>query len=69
MSTYTQILYHIVFSTKDRRPVIADSRRHDLYSYINGVIKNSRSRPIWTDGTKDHVHILLSVHPTVARSC
>jgi REP element-mobilizing transposase RayT len=66
MSTYTQILYHLVFATKDRRPVLGDSRRDDLYRYISGVIKNNQSKPVWTKGVKDHVHILLSVHPSVA---
>ena len=66
MSTYTQILYHIVFATKDRLPVLADSRRDDLFKYMNGVIKNSHCRPIWTNGVRDHVHSLLSLHPTVA---
>ena len=66
MSTYTQILYHIVFATKDRLPVLTDLRRDDLYRYLTGVIKNNHCRPIWTNGVRDHVHILLSVHPTVA---
>jgi REP element-mobilizing transposase RayT len=65
MSTYTQILYHIVFATKDRAPVLTDLRREDLFRYMNGVIKNSHCRPIWTNGVKDHVHSLLSLHPTV----
>jgi REP element-mobilizing transposase RayT len=66
MSTYTQILYHIVFATKDRLPALADSRRDDLFKYMNGVIRNSHCRPIWTNGVRDHVHSLLSLHPTVA---
>ena len=66
MSTYTQILYHIVFATKDRVPALTDSRRGDLFKYINGVIKNSHCRPIWIDGVKDHVHSLLGLHPTVS---
>jgi REP element-mobilizing transposase RayT len=66
MSTHMQIFYHIVFATKDRHPVLADARRDDLFRYMNGVIKNNRSRPVWTNGVKDHVHILLSLHPTVA---
>jgi REP element-mobilizing transposase RayT len=66
MSTYTQILYHIVFATKDRLPVLSDSRRDDLFRYMNGVIKNSHCRPIWTDGVRNHIHSLLSLHPTVA---
>ena len=66
MSTHTQILYHIVFSTKDRRPVLSDSRRDELYMYMTGVIKNSHCRPVWINGIRDHVHILLSLRPTVA---
>jgi REP element-mobilizing transposase RayT len=66
MSTYTQILYHIVFATKGRLPVLSDSRRDDLFRYINGVIKNSHCKPVWTNGVKEHIHSLLSVHPTVA---
>jgi REP element-mobilizing transposase RayT len=66
MSTYTQILYHLVFSTKDRRPVLSDSRREELYMYMTGVIKNSHCRLVWINGARDHVHILLSLRPTVA---
>lgn len=65
MSTYTQILYHLVFATKDRRPVLSDSRRDDLFRCMTGVIKNSHCRPVWIDGVKDHTHFLLSLHPSV----
>jgi len=66
MSTYTQILYHLVFATKDRRPALSDARREELFRYMTGVIKNNQCRPIWINGVKDHVHLLMSVHPTVA---
>ena len=66
MSTYTQIRYHLVFSTKDRRPVLSDSRREELYMYMTGVVKNNQCHPVWINGVKDHVHILLSLRPTVA---
>jgi REP element-mobilizing transposase RayT len=66
MSTYTQILYHLVFSTKDRQPVLSDSRRDELCMYMTGVIKNRHCRPVWINGVRDHVHILFSLRPTVA---
>jgi REP element-mobilizing transposase RayT len=66
MSTYTQILYHIIFATKDRRPVLADGGRDELYRYMAGIIKNSHCKPVWTNGVKDHVHSLIGLHPTVA---
>jgi len=38
-ATCTNLLYHIVFSTKHRRPIIAPSLQGDLYSYIGGIIR------------------------------
>jgi hypothetical protein len=38
MPTYKQIRYHLVFATQDRRPVLADSQRPDLFKYMSGVI-------------------------------
>ena len=49
MPTYTQNLCHIVIATKDRLPVLADSPRVDLFRQVNGVIKNTSCRPIWTN--------------------
>jgi putative transposase len=64
MSTYTQIYYHIVFSTKNRERVLAAKRREDLFRYIWGVIQNHESHLYRIGGVEDHVHILTSVHPT-----
>jgi REP element-mobilizing transposase RayT len=66
LSTYTEILYHVVFATKDRQGVLSDSGRDALFRYITGVIKNNHCRLVWINGVKDHVHILLSLHPSVA---
>jgi len=38
MSTYTQILYHIVFSTKDREPCLDPDNRPNLFRDIWGII-------------------------------
>ena len=65
MSTYTQIYYHIIFSTKDRRPVLTKDRRQELFRYIWGVLKNHKCHLYRLSGVEDHVHMLLSLHPTV----
>jgi len=65
-STYTQIFYHIVFTTKERRPVLAKERREDLFRYVWGIIKNKQSHLYRIGGVEDHIHILTSLHPTVA---
>ena len=66
MSTYTQILYHIVFATKNRKPVLHKARRDDLYKYIWGIIEKRVGHPYRIGGVDDHVHILCSLHPSVA---
>ncbi len=66
MSTYTQILYHIVFATKGRRRVLDKSRREDLFRYTWGIVKNHNCHLYRIGGVEDHVHILSSLHPTVA---
>jgi len=66
MSTYTQILYHIVFSTMNREACLSEERRPDLYRYVWGIIKNNHTHLYRINGTEDHVHILSGLHPSVS---
>jgi REP element-mobilizing transposase RayT len=66
LATYTQIIYHIVFATKNRERVLEKSRREDLFRYIWGIVKNHDCHLFRLNGVEDHIHILTSVHPTVA---
>ena len=68
MSTYTQILYHIVFATKNRDPVLMPERREELFRYIWGITKNLNCTLYRINGVEDHLHILVSLHPTVCLS-
>ncbi|HEY5894948.1 MAG TPA: IS200/IS605 family transposase [Chthoniobacterales bacterium] len=65
-NTYTQIFYHIVFSTKNRARCIAKGQRDNLYRYVWGIHKNLKCHLYRIGGVEDHVHILTSVHPSVA---
>jgi len=66
MSTYTQILYQIVFATKDRIPVMKKERRTELFKYIWGILENKKCHLYRINGVEDHLHILTHLHPTVA---
>ena len=66
MSTYTQILYHIVFATKNREPGLDKNHRGDLYEYIWGIIQKRDGHLYRIGGVEDHVHILCSLHPSIA---
>jgi REP element-mobilizing transposase RayT len=66
--SYTQIIYHIVFTSKNREPVLIAENRAKLFRYIWGFIKNHKHHLYRINGTDDHLHILMSLHPTVSLS-
>lgn len=66
MSTYTQILYQIVFGTKYRRQTMVAGGRHQLYNYIRGVLQNKNCHLYRINGVEDHLHILTHLHPSIA---
>jgi REP element-mobilizing transposase RayT len=55
----TQIYLHLIFSTKERRPYLADADlRGRLHGYLAGTCRNLESPSIIVGGVEDHVHIL-----------
>jgi putative transposase len=68
MSTYSKLLYHIVFSTKYRRKQIDAKIRERLYEYIGGTIRNREGSSIEIGGIEDHVHILTGLSTKVCVS-
>jgi len=68
MSTYTQIIYQIVFSTKNRERTLSASNRDELYKYLAAIIKNKNCHLYRIGGVEDHIHILTHLHPSVALS-
>jgi len=67
MSTYTQIIYQIVFSTKSRVKTL-QGNRDELFKYISGVLKNKNCHLYQIGGVSDHIHIITHIHPSVALS-
>ena len=50
MSTYTQTLDHLALASKDRRPVLSDGQKTDLFRYVNDIIKHNHCKPVWISG-------------------
>lgn len=65
MGTYTQLLYQIVFSTKNRKPILVKDNREELFKYIWGILKNKRCHLYRVNGVEDHLHIITHIHPTI----
>ena len=64
--TYTNLLTHIVFSTKERLPLISHEIKLELFAYLGGLVKELKGKPIIINGMSDHVHILASLPPTIS---
>ena len=66
--SFTNLLYHIIFSTKDRRPLIKLEYQPRLYEYIGGIIRGTGGISLGINGTDDHVHVLAKLRPDRALS-
>jgi len=68
MSTFTNLLFHIVYSTKYRKPMIDKSWQDKLYGYTGGIIRENKGTLLCMGGVEDHVHLLAKLSPTIAIS-
>ena len=66
--TYTNLIVHLVFSTKERKPLISEEIETELHKYLGGLVKELNGKPIKIGGMPDHVHLLASLPPTVSTS-
>jgi REP-associated tyrosine transposase len=63
-STFLSLHYHIVFSTKERRPFIRESWRANLHEYLGGTVRGLGGIPEIIGGVEDHVHLLVGLKAT-----
>jgi putative transposase len=63
--TYTNLLFHIVFSTKDRHPFISAEIEERLCEYIGGTIRSLDGICIEIGGIEDHIHMLVKLRSTM----
>jgi putative transposase len=57
---------HIIFSTKNRQPLISESIENELFDYLGGVCKELDCNPVQVGGYLDHVHILCTLSKKIA---
>jgi len=66
MSSYRQILYHIIFRTKNSNNTLPLNHSETLFAYIIGIIKKKRCHLYRINGLENHIHILSDLHPSIA---
>jgi putative transposase len=65
MSTYTQILYQLVFGSKYYNPFLTDKNQEILHAYIAGILKNKFCHSYIVGGTCNHIHIITHIHLSI----
>ncbi|MEQ9825521.1 MAG: IS200/IS605 family transposase [Puniceicoccaceae bacterium] len=58
------LLVHIVFSTKDRAPILDHKTRHALFAYLATVARNEHCECFRVGGVTDHVHLAIRLERT-----
>jgi len=66
--TFTNLLTHIIFSTKDRLPHIDTGLKAQLYPYMVGILRELDGNTSIINGTSDHVHLLVQFPPGLSLS-
>jgi putative transposase len=55
--SYSSTLFHVVFSTKERRALIHEPAK--LWAYVAGTARKLSYEPLAVGGTENHLHLLL----------
>ena len=66
--SYTCLLYHIVFSTKEREPWLDIELRPRLWEYLSCAIRGEGGFCLLVNGIADHVHLLARLRQDKAVS-
>ena len=67
-NTYTQLYIQIVFAVKGRENLISKGNREELHKYITGIVQNRDQKLLSIFCMPDHVHLLISIKPTISIS-
>jgi REP element-mobilizing transposase RayT len=64
--SYTSLLYHGIFSTKERRRWLQPEIARRVHAFIAQMLRREGGVPVTVNGTHDHVHLLTHVPPNRA---
>ncbi len=62
----TSFLYHIIIRTKNNQKTLSIENAEELYKFIWGVIDRKNCKLYRINGVEDHIHMLVSIHPSIA---
>jgi REP element-mobilizing transposase RayT len=66
MHSFTSILVHCIWSTKNREASLRSKLRERLWPYLGGIARENKMKALAIGGAADHVHILISLPATIS---
>ena len=64
--SYTNLLYHLVFSTRERQPWLSAEVAPGVFARLAELIRAEEGIPLIVNGVEDHVHLLVKLHQSHA---
>ena len=65
---YTELIYHIVFSTQGRVPWLKVEQLTECCRYVGGIVRDLKGTLLDANGAEDHLHLVAHVPPTISIS-
>ena len=65
-NTYSQLFYHLVYSTKNRVDFIHPEIEERVWAYTGGVARKHELTALQVGGIDDHIHALVLARPVIA---
>jgi putative transposase len=63
MQTYSALWVHLIWSTKNRQPIISQKLKYKLYDQIREICIDKTYHLDFINGIEDHIHLLISLSP------
>ena len=64
--SFTKLLTHVIFRTKERRLSMDDELQMRLFPYLGGIIRETGGTPLTINGPSDHTHLLAQTKASVS---
>jgi REP element-mobilizing transposase RayT len=62
----SKLFIHAIFHVKNNECLIRPEDEKELYAYMGGVLKLSKSIPILINGTDNHIHVLCIMSKNIS---
>ena len=63
--SFSSLYVHLVFSTRNREPLLAPEHRGDLFDYMAGILRQLGCEFVLVNGVADHVHVVCTLPVSV----